>query len=143
MLSQNVLFVRQPAEIDLHAHPPGKPIIDLIAEDLRSQGYRPCTIDDWRDCGWAIAITVGEAKLEIRLASTSETGLWIAQVASISQPGMLARLFGAKWVDHSDEIMQIAKDLHQSLAAASYRDIRWCADSYPDDNENSPEPQRE
>jgi len=137
--SQNVLFVGESSGDDEH-EPPGASIACRIERDLRAQGYSPSPIDNWRDCGWSIDLTVGEAALQITLASTTQEKLWMVQVTCLNDPGLVARFFGKRFVDRSGEVFQLASAIHDVLQSSGCRDIRWCLDGYPDDGESMPEP---
>ena len=49
-------------------------------------------------------MTVGEAELQIALASTAQPKLWMLQIACLNDPGLIARLFGKRFVDRSGEV---------------------------------------
>lgn len=142
MLCQNVLFVGESPGSDPLDHPPGEGIAKQVESSLREQGFDPGPIDNWRDCGWSMALTLRDAVLQIALAPATEPKLWIAQVACINQPGFLSRLFGAKVSDRSGELFDVAMALHRALVGAGYLDIRWRIDGFPDGGNSSPEPRR-
>jgi hypothetical protein len=142
MLSQNVLFVGESTGDDPHEHPPGAGIAQRIANSLGEQGFLPGSIDNWRDCGWSIELLLGQAVLEIGLAATAEPKLWMLQVACLNHPGFLARIFGAKKLDCSKELFEVASAIHRALVSAGYAEIRWRVDGYPDDGDNSREPRQ-
>jgi hypothetical protein len=142
MLSQNALFVVESSGDYLFDHPPGAGIAQTLANGLRGQGFRPGSIDNWRDCGWSIDVSLGHADLQISLAPTVEPKLWMLQVSCFNQPGFLACFLGAKRLDCTMELFKLASAIHQASASAGYGEIRWCVDGYPDDGNNSPEPRQ-
>lgn len=141
MLSQNVLFVGE-SNGDDPLGPPGMGIARHIADELRRRGFNPDPTENWRDCGWSINLAIGDAALQVALTQMTESNLWMLQVACVNQPGVLARLFGAKRSDRSLELFDIASAIHRILMEAGCRKIRWRIDGYPDDGNSSPEPRR-
>lgn len=141
MLSQNVLFVGESYGDD-PLGPPGWGIARHIAGELRGRGFNPDPTENWRDCGWSTNLAIGEAALQVALTQTTESNLWMLQVACVNQPGFLACLFGAKRSDRSSELFEIASTIHRILMEGGYREIRWCIDGYPDDENSTPEPRR-
>jgi hypothetical protein len=141
IVSQNAVFVG-PVSVNNVEHPRGGGIARLISTGLPTHGYRSSQIDNWRDSGWSISLNVGDATLEIIIASLATVGEWMIQVASADQPGWLARLFGARPVDRSPELFDVASTVHRILVGAGYRGFRWCADGFPDSEGSSPEPLR-
>jgi hypothetical protein len=141
MLSQNVLFVADLGFINQSAHPPGKTLAIHLADRFRKDGFATCDVENWRDCGWSIEVTAGDAHLQIALSPVEEP-LGRAQVTCASRRGILARLFGAKAVDRSAELYDLACAVHGSLVDAACREIRWAIDAYPDEGESSSKPKR-
>jgi len=137
--SQNVLFVGESSGDDDY-EPPGASIARRIEHDLRTRGYTPSPIDNWRDCGWSIDLTVGEAALQIALSSTTQAKLWMLQIACLNDPGLVARLFGKRFIDRSGEVFDVASAIHDILQSSGHTDIRWCLDGYPGDMPSMPEP---
>ena len=62
------------------------------------------------------------------------------QIASVNDPGWLARLFGRKFIDHSDSIFKIAISVHEILQEFGFTNIQWTHDDYPNANNSTEEP---
>lgn len=139
--SQNVLFVGE-SPGDEEYDPPGAFIARQVAEGLRSNGFSPSPIDNWRDCGWSMDLEFGDAELQIALTATAEPKGWMLQIACMNDPGFIGRLLGKRFVDRSSEIFETALAVHDSLVSSGFTHIRWCLDGYPDDAESTPQPVR-
>lgn len=140
--SQTVLFVGASPPDDEYEDPPGVGIARLIERSLRERGYSPDEIDNWRDCGWSVQLAIGDGRFEIALAATTEPDLWMLQIASTNEPGLVARLFGKRATDRSGDVYEVAVAVHEALRSHGYIDLRWRLDGYPDDGESTPEPAR-
>jgi hypothetical protein len=57
----------------------------------------------------------------------------MAQIAPTNQPGMIARIFGAKVVDRSRELFDLASIIHAALTEIGGTSMRWKIDGFPDD----------
>ena len=141
MLSQNVLF-EGASTGDEQYDPPGKRVISLVVDFLRQKGYSPEAIQNWRDSGWSTTLPLGTANLQIALARVSPPNQWMAQIASLDQPGALRRLFGAQLRDCSSELFEVALVVHAALTDAGFANIKWCIDGCPDESNSSPGPRR-
>jgi hypothetical protein len=138
--SQNVLFVAESVGDDEH-EPPGLSIAKVLESGLRERNFSPSPPDNWRDCGWSMDLSVGEATLQIAIAATTEPRLWMLQVASTAtEPGIIGRLLGKRTVDRSADVYAVASAIHDVLQVSGYSNIRWCLDGYPDEGESTPEP---
>ena len=131
--SQNVLFQLAINE-DKFAHPPGEPIAQQLGQALKNRGIAVSEIDNWRDSGWSIDFVHGDAPYQIAVATVGEDNLWMAQIAPTNRPGVIARLFGAKVVDRSRELFDLASAVHAALIAIGGTNLRWKIDGFPDDS---------
>lgn len=138
--SQNALFVGDSPANPQFDHPPGATIARMIADSLRDRGYNTNIVDNWRDCGWSFSCAINDCQLEICLARTDEPKLWMLQIASTNEPGVIARLFGKRSADSSDAIYKIACEVHETLLMNGYTGLSWRPDGYPDDEMSTPVP---
>jgi hypothetical protein len=134
--SQNVLF-RLAITEDKFAHPPGEPIAQKLAELLKPRGVSTSEIDNWRDSGWSIEVIYDGASYQIALAEAGDHSLWMAQITPLNQPGTIARLFGAKAIDRSPELFDLASIVHAALTEIGGTNVRWKIDGFPDDTSNT------
>lgn len=139
--SQNVLFVGDSVDDDEH-EPPGHRLASRIESGLREAGVSVSEADNWRDCGWFMQVAVGDAQLELALASTSEPRHWMLQIACVNDPGILARAFGKRFIDRTEEVFQVACAVHEYLARLDCSNIRWRVDGHPDDDASTTAPER-
>ena len=138
--TQNVSFVGKCPPVDGIDHPPGEGIARLLERSLRDQGFNLELVDNWRDCGWLIWFAIENSKFEIALASMAEANVWMLQIACASDPGVIARLFGKRAVDHCDEVHKIACAVHDILQANGYTELRWRLNGFPDKEQSTPTP---
>jgi hypothetical protein len=139
--SQNVLFLAE-SRADDSGHPPGQELLGRIVHGLKSGGYQPGPLENWRDCGWSVTIGPGDRSVLIVLSSTNGPNEWIMQIAATHEPGLIARLFGAKRLDLSEDIHRISVAVHRVLAGMGCSHIRWQADGYPNVGRSTAEPVR-
>lgn len=105
-----------------------------------AEGYAAADEDIWRDAGWSIDVELPEVTFQIAIGRTGEPGQWIAQVAALREPGVIAQLFGRPFVDRSDEILSVAWAIDRALREANYTDILWRIDGFPDRENSTPLP---
>lgn len=133
-ISQNVLFRHDlPIERDEEGQPGGLPIAEQLRKELKSAGWDVDEPDNWRDCGWSLRCRRAGAVLEIAMSGV-EGGAWMLQVAMDDRPGFIRRAFGAKDSAGPDEILALARAVHDIFSADSrYADLRWQWDDMPGD----------
>jgi hypothetical protein len=122
--------------------PPGNELLGRIVYGLLSERYQPGPLENWRDCGWSVTIGPVDRSVQVVLSSTDGPNEWIMQIAATHEPGLIARLFGAKRLDLSEDIHRISVAIHQVLAGMGCSQIRWQADGYPDAGRSSAKPVR-
>lgn len=134
--SQNASF-RGRVQEDPDAHPLGLPIAELIHAKLKDDGHCPTEIDNWRDCGWSIAVDVEGAQIEVVLSGTNDEEIWMLQVSCANDAGVLARLLGKKFIDRSNEVVAISRLVHSALLSHGFTDQHWRIDGFPGDDDPS------
>jgi hypothetical protein len=137
--SQNVLFCGTSPGDD-QFEPPGRGIAKKLLEHLRAEKFVAVEEDNWRDGGWSIDVTVKDGALQVAIAQAGETDTWIAKVAPLSEPGMIAQLFGRKFVDRTSEVLAVSRAIDGGLRRAGYTGILWCIDGFPNEINSTPEP---
>jgi hypothetical protein len=137
--SQNVLF-HGASPGDDRFEPPGRTIAKKLLEHLRAENFVAADEDNWRDGGWSIDVSVKDCVLQVAIAQAGETDTWIAQVAPLSEPGMIAQLFGRKFVDRTSEVLAVSRAIDGGLRQAGHTGILWCLDGFPDEASGTPEP---
>jgi hypothetical protein len=65
---------------------------------------------------------------------------WIARVAPLKEPGLLSRLFGAKFVSREREVLSISRCMHNWLVEAGCEGVLWRIDGFPEPANGHPEP---
>ncbi|MGH7140759.1 MAG: hypothetical protein ACREHD_33925, partial [Pirellulales bacterium] len=138
--SQNVVF-HGPSLNDDPFEPPGRSIATTILHRLRADGFAADDEDNWRDGGWSIDVELSEVTLQVVIGKAGEPEQWIAQVATLREPGVVAQLFGWSFVDRSDEVLSIACAIDRGLREAGYTDILWRVDGFPDREHSTPLPE--
>jgi hypothetical protein len=139
--SQNVLFLTE-SRADDPGDPPGNELLGRLVHGLKSGGYQSAPLENWRDCGSSVTIGKYDRAVQIVLSSTNGPNEWIMQIAASQEPGWIARLFGAKRLDLSEDIHRISIAVHRVLAGMGCSQFRWQADGYPDAGRSSAEPVR-
>lgn len=137
--SQNVVF-HGPSPNDERFEPPGRSIATIILRGLRAEGFAAADEGNWRDGGWSIEVELPEVTLQVAIAKIGEPDQWIAQVATLRGPGVLAQLFGRPFVDRGDEVLSVARSIDRGLREAGYTDILWRLDGFPDSKHSTPLP---
>ena len=133
--SQNVRFTGGSTG-DCTNEPPGRGLTGQIAVRLREKGFAVSEIDNWRDSGWCFKVMIGEAEMEIAIASLQDRQSWMLQIACVSEPGLVAQLFGKRFTDRSAEVAELAAAVDEVLRSLEMSAIRWRVDGFPTD-ENS------
>jgi hypothetical protein len=131
--SQNVLFVGQSPGDD-QCEPPGRSLAERIESHLRDEGYPTGEFDNWRDCGWSLCANLGEARIEVAMASAATRDEWMLQVYCASDVGLIGRLLGRPFVDRSEEVLRVARAIHECLRSCGCSNFRWRLDGPPDDS---------
>jgi hypothetical protein len=111
-------------------HPAGGAIAKLLYIGLQRAGWSVREIENWRDVGWSLDCSKGEARLECTLAGFGNA--WMLQVA-VAGSGWLARLFGRTPTPRPDDVWALAKDVH-GLLASVFQELRWRWDGPPNAN---------
>ena len=137
--SQNVIF-RGESTADDQFEPRGRGIAKKLLCQIRADGFDAADEDNWRDCGWSIDVSASGTVLQLALAETDETGRWIADVAPLCEPGIIAQLFGRKFVDRSEDVLSLSLSVSRFLRQSGFSDILWCVDGFPDIGNGTPEP---
>lgn len=141
-ISQNVAFTgdaEPDAEFD---RPPGVSIARLLTKDLKSAGWEVSEFDNWRDCGWSLDCTRGNAQLRVVLAETGESA-WMLQIAPLRMPGLVERLFGfgRRPSATASDILALAQAVHGILTQQSrFSDWKWRWDGPPSAKHSTPKP---
>lgn len=111
------------AEFD---QPPGASLARSFEARLRDKFGSVSAFDNWRDCGWLVALDVGGKPFEVYFAPFDDNDRWLLAVAASRQPGMVARLFGRKPVECTEELKSIAREVHAVLqATAGVSGVAW------------------
>jgi hypothetical protein len=111
------------AEFD---HPPGASLARNLEARLRDRFGSVSAFDNWRDCGWLIALDLNGKPFEVYFAPFGAKDSWLLAVAAAKQPGMVARFFGRKPIECTGELKSIAREVHAVLqATAGVSGIAW------------------
>jgi hypothetical protein len=117
------------AEFD---HPPGASLARKLEARLRDRFGSVSAFDNWRDCGWLLALDLGGKPLEVYFAPFDGNDRWLLAVAVARQPGLVARLFGRKPVECTQELRSIAREVHAVLQdTAGVSGIAWLSGGPP------------
>lgn len=136
--SQNVLFHGISSNDDPY-EPPGRTIAKAILRHLRDDGFTAADEDNWRDCGWSIEIEIEQVNLQLALAE-AQADQWLAQIVPLNEPGMLARWFGRRFVDRSEEVLAVARSVDRWLRESGCSEVLWQLDGFPTPATSMPVP---
>lgn len=137
--SQNVTFT-EASVTDGHFEPPGRDIAVRMRDYLRREGFAASNEENWRDCGWSVGLTFPEVTIQIALARSGDANRWIAQVAPLKEPGLLAQLFGRPFMSHESEVLTVSRTIHRWLLESGSGAVLWCVDGFPEPGNGVPEP---
>lgn len=137
--SQNVIF-RGASSGDEPQDPPGLGITVRVRDHLRANGLSVKDEDNWRDSGWSLDVQFPRAIIQVTLARTGDAGQWIARVAALNEPGVVARLLGRPCVSREAEVLAVSRQIHRWLLAEGFAGTLWCVDGFPDAGTGRSEP---
>jgi hypothetical protein len=130
----------RPSVGDDYFDPPGRGIAVAMRDPWRREGFTAQEEDNLRDCGRSIAVAFPTFVIEIALARAAGDNHWIARVAPLKEPGLLSRLFGAKFVSREREVLSISRCMHNWLVEAGCEGVLWRIDGFPEPANGHPEP---
>jgi len=137
--SQNVVFTG-PCVGDDRFDPAGRGIAVGMRDYMRLQGFDVQEEDNWRDCGWSIDVIFPSFVIEVSLTRTTDDNHWIAQITCMKEPGVLSRLFGAKFVSREAEVLSVSRCVHRWLVQSKYEGVLWRIDEFPEPGNGQLEP---
>jgi len=139
-LSQNVVFHGDSHDSD-PCEPPGHNITQRLRNHLQSNGYAVAVEEIWRDSGWSVEIQLMGIVLQVAIVRTGDPGDWFAQIAPTKSPGFFASLFRSRSINnHTPEVLDVARSVHQWLLQAGYDHVLWRVDGFPKPGNATPEP---
>jgi hypothetical protein len=120
--------------------PPGRSAAKVILRQLRADGFTAADEDNWRDCGWSIDVELQPAKLQVAISKSNGVNQWFAQIAAISEPGIVATVLGRRFTDCSDDVLSVAQSIDYALRHGGFSGIRWRLDGFPFPEVSTPGP---
>lgn len=108
-------------------HPPGASLGRALEARLRQHFASVEAMENWRDSGWVVNLSVNEKPVEVYFALYDpEEVSWLLAVAPVGQPGLLARAFGRKPRDFRAELQSICTEVHGLLTSIpNLTDVQW------------------
>jgi hypothetical protein len=130
MRSQNASFLGPTRPGPRIIDPPGEFIALQLQTGLKSRGWDPGEVDNWRDSGWLLTCRRGPSELEMIVVAHDPR--WFLQIAPIRLPGPLGRLLGRTPSATPADTYDLARDVHQLLASDGFAEFLWRWDGLPD-----------
>jgi hypothetical protein len=116
-------------------------IARLLHVGLGQRGYHVGEIENYRDSGWNLSCSMGEAKMEVALARFVDGSQWLLQIAPAYLPGIIGRLLGKKQSADPSNLFALAQDIHELLRTqGQFFAFEWYWDGYPEDDASTPQP---
>ena len=108
-------------------HPPGASLGRALEARLRQHFGSVEAMDNWRDSGWVVNLSVNDKPIEVYFALFNPEELtWLLAVTPLGQPGLLARAFGRKPRDCGAELQSICTEVHRLLASTpNVTNVTW------------------
>jgi len=137
--SQNALFGGAAPPDPEFDHPAGASIVRAIQRGLLESEWLVGDLEDWRDCGWSIRCSRGEAEADVVVTDLGPAE-WFLQIHPTHTPGILGRLMGKRPSAHPDDVLRLSLAVDSLLRVAGYTALRWRWDGYPEDDRSTPRP---
>jgi len=121
-ISQNLIFKGDAPPDKEFETPAGASIIRMLEIGLKEKGWAVSEFDNWRDCGWSVSCIQGAEELEVILSQIEEK----LQATPIQTPNFFTRLFRKTPSTKPDQVLLLAKDIHDILSLdEKYTDFNW------------------
>ncbi len=127
----HVAFKTEPASKYSQSEPPGREIGDKLQSEIQNLEVANLSLDEWRDCGWRIEFTLNEKSFELYFVQWHSQD-WLLAIASLDQPGVLARVLGKKRIPVRAELEQLCTRVHSVLSnQLNAESIAWRVNGHP------------
>lgn len=137
-LSENASFFTACEPDREYNHPLGRPIVNVIRNELIKYGCICTQADNWRDSGWEFAWRRDCSKLLLIIAPSGVVDHWIIQICPSYFPGLIGTLLRRKPSASALDVYGGAVLVHNVLAnTLQAKCILWCWDDLPTGNNST------